>query len=692
MKLRVNIQPRFVVASTIAVAVLMISTAVIELRQSREELYHLMHEEALALAETIDRSGANNLLSMDKIEDLLAERLLDNAQYIARLDSVGLLRSGDLAGYATKHHLYRINIFNRRGAKVMSSHSSSVLHSTLPERFSPIDILSPILQGNAAQLVIGLKEARVEEGQRYAVAVRRSHPSGGAIVVNLDAADLLSFRRTIGIGKLLKDLGNNSGIVYVALQDTQGIMAASGGVQELSSINADSLILRALVTDTTITRVLPFNGTDVFEVVRPFAPGGTSIGVLRIGLTMEEVRNAESRMLRRSIIMSLVVLVIGTLAFVFLMAQQNYQLMEKRYRSIKTYTGNILAQMRDGVITVDPAGKVTIFNARAAEILGVRSTEIEGRAVNDLVDGAAGMLKEIFAGSDGSVERSVVLPDDVRRIVEVSLSTIRDAAGTIESRSAVVRDLTEARRLERDMQRKNKLTAMGELASGVAHEIRNPLNAIAMIAQRFTREFTPRRGVKEFRTLTSVMQEETRRVNAIIRQFLAFARPRKVQLQQVHVPDLINHVASLFASQAQGKPITFSASAEGAGTASLDPEQMKQALLNLLQNALDATPQGGRITLNAATVPEGIQFVVADTGVGMPGAVLENSFNLYYTTKPHGTGLGLSITQQIVAQHGGTIDVASTEGKGTIFSIVLPNGEDITTSITMGHGNKDTLN
>ncbi len=373
-------------------------------------------------------------------------------------------------------------------------------------------------------------------------------------------------------------------------------------------------------------------------------------------------------MLRRSITMSLVVLVIGTLAFVFLMAQQNYQLMEKRYRSIKTYTGNILAQMRDGVITVDPAGKVTIFNARAAEILGVRSTEIEGRAVNDLVDGGAGMLKEIFAGSDGSVERSVVLPDDVRRIVEVSLSTIRDTAGTIESRSAVVRDLTEARRLERDMQRKNKLTAMGELASGVAHEIRNPLNAIAMIAQRFTREFTPRRGVKEFRTLTSVMQEETRRVNAIIRQFLAFARPRKVQLQQVHVPDLINHVASLFASQAQGKSVTFSASAEGAGTASLDPEQMKQALLNLLQNALDATPQGGRITLTAATVPGGIQFVVADTGVGMPGAVLENSFqSVLHDEAPWHRGWASRLPSKSLPSMAGQSMSPARKGRGRRF-------------------------
>jgi two-component system, NtrC family, sensor histidine kinase HydH len=673
MKLRVNIQPRFVVAATVAVAVLMIGTALIELRQSREELYHQMGEGALALAGTIDRSGANNLLSMDKIEDLLAERLLDNALYIAQLDSAGLLRSSDLFSYAAKHHLYRINIFNLRGAKVVSSHSSSAGHAMLPEKNPPSEVLAPILKGSADRLVIGLKEARIEQGQRYAVAVRRTHPAGGAIVVNLDAADLLSFRRAIGIGKLLKDLGNNSGIVYVALQDTQGILAASDGVQELSSINADSSIMRAIAADTTITRVLPFNGTDVFEVVRPFAPGGTPIGVLRIGLTMDEVRNAETRMLRRTAIMSLVVLVIGTLAFVFLMAQQNYQQMEKRYRSIRTYTGNILAQMRDGVITVDPTGKVTIFNTRAAEILGVHSDDIEGRAVNDLAEGEVGMLKEFFTGSDGSMERLVVLPGNIHRIVEVSLSTIRDSTGSIESRSAIVRDLTEARRLERDMQRNNKLTAMGELASGVAHEIRNPLNAIAMIAQRFTKEFMPRSGAKEYRALTTVMQEETRRVNAIIRQFLAFARPPKVTRLQVHVPDLISHVASLFTSQARGKAITFVASAEGAGTTFLDPEQMKQALLNLLQNALDATPQGGRITLTATVVPEGVQFVVADTGTGMPSGVLENIFNLYYTTKDHGTGLGLSITQQIVAQHGGTIDVASSEGKGTEFSIVLPN-------------------
>jgi two-component system, NtrC family, sensor histidine kinase HydH len=389
-------------------------------------------------------------------------------------------------------------------------------------------------------------------------------------------------------------------------------------------------------------------------------------------LTMDEVRSAESRMLRRTIIMSLIVLVIGTLAFVFLVAQQNYQVMEQRYRSFRTYTGNILAQMRDGVITVDPAGKVTIVNARAAEILGVHPEEIEGRMLKEIEGGGANVMKEVFGGADGTIEKAFALPGNESRIVEVSVSTIHDAGEAGESRSAVFRDVTEARRLEREAQRTSKLTAMGELASEVAHEIRNPLNAIAMIAQRFAKEFTPRRGVKEFHTLTTVMQDETRRVNTIIRQFLSFARPPKIHCREINLPDLINAVASLFASQAKEKGVAFTASAAGTTRISLDPEQIKQALLNLLQNALDATRRGGRIVLSAVPERHGARIVVEDNGIGMSAAAMEKSFDPYHTTKPHGVGLGLPITQQIITRHGGTIDVSSVKGKGTVFTVRIP--------------------
>jgi two-component system, NtrC family, sensor histidine kinase HydH len=676
MNLRVNIQPQFIVAATAVVAILMVGSALIELRQSREELYALMREEAVSLAETVDLSGANAIRSMDRIEELLAERLLNNGYYIARLDSLGSLRPGDLASIAQKNRIYRINIFDRSGKKVMSSYSPSDVHRGMPEKYSPSDVLAPILSEGADHLVIGFKDARLEPGQRFAVAVRRTHQTGGAIVLNIDAQDLLAFRRSIGIGKLIKDLGDNSGITYIALQDTAGIIAANGSVEELSSIASDSIIAHAIAADTTLARVAGFNGTDVFEVIRPFTPEGTPTGVLRIGLTMDEVRDAEARMVRRMIILSLVVIVIGSLAVIFIMAQQRSRVLEKEYSSIKTLTGNILAQMGDGVVTVDPTGRAAIFNQRAAELFGIQARAVEGRLLSDIARENDVPLGDLFVQSDGTSERIFVLPDGTRCILAVSLSTTHDATGTTESRTAVIRDLTEVRRLEREAQRKEKLVAMGELASGIAHEIRNPLNAMGMIAQRFSREFTPRRGVREFRSLTEVLQHEARRVNAIIQQFLSFARPPKLQRQPVVAADLIEHIASLFAEQAKDKGVLFSASTGGYAVITLDREQLTQALLNLLQNALDATPAGGRITLTSQPIAQGIRFAIADTGKGIASASLDKIFNLYYTTKPEGTGLGLSITQQIVGQHGGTIDVMSTEGKGTVFTIDIPQPLD----------------
>ena len=672
MRFRPTIQPRFILAATALVTVLMLGTALIELRQSREEIYHLMREEAVSLAETIDRSGTNAILSMDRIEDLLAARLLDNAYYIARLDSLGRLREGDLAAIAGANDLFRANIFDRRGKKILSSIAPAPDHEDLAEKYSPADVLAPILSGSVERLVIGVKNARVEDGQRFAVAVRRTHPAGGAIVVNIDAADLLAFRRSIGLGKLIRDLGDNGGIAYVALQDFEGIIAASGSVQELSSVPDDDALRLSMVSDTMLTRIVEFNGSEIFEVVTPFAPEGQLIGVLRIALVMDEVRSAEARMARRMLIMSLVVIIVGALAVTFLMAQQNYRAIEKKYASIKTFTGNILAQMRDGVVTVDPGGTITIFNTRAAELLGADTQATEGRRIQDLSDSPVTVLKDIFAQADGTSEILIELPDGAQRIAAVSLSTTRDATGAVESRTGVLRDLTDSRRQEREGRRKEKLTAMGELASGVAHEIRNPLNAIAMIAQRFGKEFTPRSGVKEYRLLAKVMQSEAKRVNGIVRQFLSFARPPELRRLPTPVAELVEQVASLFSVLAAEKGVTFRAGSEGDSTAHLDPEQMKQALLNILQNALDATPPHGSIVFTGAATPSGTRFTVADTGRGIPPESLDKIFNLYFTTNTEGTGLGLSITQQIIGQHGGTIDVSSVEGKGTVFTISLP--------------------
>ncbi|MCX6132312.1 MAG: ATP-binding protein [Ignavibacteriales bacterium] len=670
MRFLTNIQPRYIIASTLAVALLMFGSAYLELSQSRSELLHVLQEHSLSLAETIERGSANVVLSTEQIEHQLGARLLNNAYYIARLDSLNLLTRRDLQTFAAANDIYRINIFNGRGERLLGSHDS-IPHVTAPgEKFSPREILKPILGGRQKTLIIGLRQARFEEGQRYAVAIRRTKPGGGAIVLNLDAAELVEFRKRIGIGKLVKDLGDNNGIDYVVLQDREGILAATSQVQEMSSVDRDSVLTLAAERDTVFTRQVDFQGHQTFEVVKRLTIEGSTAGVLRIGLSMDELRSSEDRMKRRLLIISIVLIAIGALVFTAIVVSQNYKLVSHQYALIQSFTGNILENMRDAVVTVDGENRITIFNREAEELFAVDAKSVTGKRLEGLAEIGARCLQPIFEAADQ--ELVLECSPGQTRVVYLTHSHTRKPDGSLESHTVVIKDLTEARRLEREIQRKDKLTAMGGLASGVAHEVRNPLNAISMIAQRFEREFVPRSDVKEYRALTNVLKKESARVNGIVQQFLQFARPPKVELKETPAGEFIAHVSTLFGAQAKEKGVRFSSHAHLDGVIRVDAAQMTQAMLNLLQNALDATPKGGAISLEVNRNGGYIVFEVTDDGVGIPADRIERVFDLYFTTKPNGTGMGLAITQQIVTQHHGTMDVESGPTQGTTFSISIP--------------------
>jgi two-component system, NtrC family, sensor histidine kinase HydH len=665
-----NLQPRYIIAGTFALALLMFGSAFLELRQSRSELLHVLQEHSLSLAETIERGSANVVLSTEQIEHELSARLLNNAYYIARLDSLDLLTRRDLQTFAEANDIYRINIFNRRGERVLGSHDT-VLHVTVPgEKFSPKEMLKPILQGSQKTLIIGLRQARFEEGQRYAVAIRQSKTTGGAIVLNLDAAELVEFRKRIGIGKLIKDLGDNAGIDYVVLQDREGILAATNQVEEMSSIDRDSVLALVIERDTILTRQVDFKGHQTLEVLKRLTIEGSTAGVLRIGLSMDELRSSEERMKRRMLIISIVLVAIGALVFTAIVVSQNYKLVSHQYALIQSFTGNILENMRDAVVAVDGGNRITIFNREAEVLFVIEAKKVTGKRLQELSELAGKCIRDIMEASEN--ELILECSPGQMRIVSLTHSYTQKPDGSPESHTVVIKDLTDARRLEREIQRKDKLTAMGSLASGVAHEIRNPLNAISMIAQRFEREFVPRSGVKEYRALTSVLKKESARVNVIVQQFLRFARPQKVELKETPVEEFIAHISTLFGAQAKAKRVRFSSHKLLHGVIRVDTAQMTQALLNLLQNALDATPAGGEISLEVNKKGEYIVFEIKDNGVGIPADRIERIFDLYYTTKSEGTGLGLAITQQVVTQHLGMINVESDPKKGTMFSIWIP--------------------
>jgi PAS domain S-box-containing protein len=324
------------------------------------------------------------------------------------------------------------------------------------------------------------------------------------------------------------------------------------------------------------------------------------------------------------------------------------------------------------VVTVDAQNRITLFNRQAEALFGLSSIDVVGRRPDEVGQAGRGCLVNVFSVRKSYDELNIQCAGGVEREVGVTLSETRRPDGTPESRTALIRDLTEERRLEREVQRKDKLTAMGELASGVAHEVRNPINAINMIAQRFQKEFAPKKDAKEYQALAGVLRSEAQRVNGIIQQFLRFARPPKLNLQQISAHEFIGHVAKLFESQAKAKGVRFSSTNKCGMVLTLDRDQMTQALLNVLQNALDATPAGGSIVLSCFVKDDDIVFTVEDSGQGIPKDKLDKIFNLYYSTKPDGTGMGLAITQQVIDQHQGTVQVESEEGKGSRFILKLP--------------------
>lgn len=671
MKILSLIRPRYIIAIAAGIALLMVTSALWELKQSKEELLHVLHEHSLSLAETIERSSANVVLSTEYIEEQLAERLFNNAFFVARLDSMQVLTNRDLRIFADANNIFRINIFNTRGKRIFSNMEPQGLG--YGRQLSPFQqkTIAPILRGEAEHFVIGFREARFQEGERFAVAVRRTHPAGGAIVLNLDAAEILEFRKSIGIGRLITDLGNNSGLEYVVLQDSAGIIAATNTVQEISRIEADTLLSFALHSDTTYTRQILFHDRDVFEVIRALTIDGSTVGLLRIGLSMDEIRSVESRMWRRMLIMAVVLGVIGIIVLTAIVANQNYHLITQKYERTRLFTENILHTMQDIVVTLDAEERVTLFNQSAEKFFGVNAPAVLGKKLEALYQNIGNTLVRLFNVSTNESELTISLHQGEEKTVSVTVSTTYKDDGAVESRTLLLKDRTEERRMEREIQRSEKLTAMGELASGVAHEIRNPLNAISMIAQRYEKEFSPKKYLKQYKELTGVLKKESARVNNIIQQFLTFARPPKLQLKHVSSQDLLRHLTVLFQPLAAKKGIVFSSSGENF-ILNIDAEQMTQALLNLLQNALEATSKKGTIALHIRRENSSAVITVKDTGDGIPKAIREKIFNLYFTTKPHGSGLGLAITHQIISQHSGTIDVVSEEGKGASFIVKLP--------------------
>ena len=230
--------------------------------------------------------------------------------------------------------------------------------------------------------------------------------------------------------------------------------------------------------------------------------------------------------------------------------------------------------------------------------------------------------------------------------------------------------------MTRKLEKAERLSSLGQLAAGVAHEIRNPLNAISMASQRLKREFMPgEEGEKEeYNTITTVIRDEIRRLNGIIEEFLTFSKSRRLELRENAVQDVLQKIVNLVSAEAKASGISVRTDwPDNPVMIPMDMDKMQQALLNLVKNAVESINGNGSITIALQREEKGpVKIIISDTGCGLTPEEIERIFNPEYTTKEKGLGLGLSLAHEIIRGHGGEIQVNSRKGEGTVFEILLP--------------------
>ncbi len=344
----------------------------------------------------------------------------------------------------------------------------------------------------------------------------------------------------------------------------------------------------------------------------------------------------------------------------------------KKYIILENYTNGIIQSIKTGVIAVNNDMLITIVNNGAKEILNIEH-ECVGDNFADVLsccenikDRAEEVIKKNRAFEN--IEVDIKELDKVRSI-RISLFPLNFE--TINKGLVIIlEDITDVKKIQLQMQRNDKLAALGQLSTGIAHEIRNPLAIIKMIEQTMKGEI---RDNPEFIKELDIIDEEIDRANKVVKALMEFGKPSKNEKNLTSLNLIIEDVLTIANKYITQHGVSVSLNKTELPYILLDKEQLKQAFINIIFNAIDAMHSGGKIYIETKQIDnKWIQISFKDTGEGIRKEDLEKIFNPFFTTKQQGTGLGLPLVHRIVDEHSGVINVRSDLGKGTTFEIRFP--------------------
>jgi two-component system sensor histidine kinase HydH len=332
--------------------------------------------------------------------------------------------------------------------------------------------------------------------------------------------------------------------------------------------------------------------------------------------------------------------------------------------------------MANGLLSVDTHGKVISYNLLALKLLGLNEPEVRGMDLNKIIDFKTSGIFQTLDQCMSVMDREINYRKKSGEMVPLALSItpIMGADKNCQGAVIILRDLREIKQLEEKVRRSEKMAAIGKLAAGVAHEIRNPLSSIKGFAQYLRQALKNKPREKEY---AETMVLEVDRINQVVTDLLTFARPMEAELAPTDISELVEHTVRLVHDDAQSRNVSVQMNISDLSKIPLDANQMTQAILNLLLNSLQAIHTGGQIEVGAELNPSDsrLKIWVEDDGTGIAADQKEKIFDPFFTTREKGTGLGLAIVHKIVENHNGEINLQSPPAgktRGCRFTIAIP--------------------
>lgn len=381
--------------------------------------------------------------------------------------------------------------------------------------------------------------------------------------------------------------------------------------------------------------------------------------LLLVGVDMAQYTLAFQKYRRTAVLQTGYILAVTIVFWILLMGFVQHSEHKQRLDRLESFNARLLDTMPDGLITVDAQGLVVAANPAAMSLLGGES--FVGQSVTQVVAPLG------VTTLDPQSQDWVTLKTRGKHL-EMFQVPLKDASGQV---LLLMRDRTELVGLEQALHRNEKLAAIGRLAAGMAHEIRNPLSALRGFAQFFSKKFA---GQEPEELYARTMVQEADRLNRVITDLLFLARPRQLALARVPVADVLAEVGALLAMDVQARQCVLRM--KSGPDLWADRDAFKQVLINLVMNALAAVPEaGGEIIVSSQAEERGVCVVVQDNGRGMSAQEQEHALEPFFTTRDHGTGLGLAIVHTIMHDHGGDVRIESVAGQGTTVSLMFPHAQ-----------------